>query len=213
MSHSEYYVNNCSASQFAGYFREVVLNSEYKKGRGNDKVVQKWKREIKFCFNNATTFEEKETICSLMNELSQVKGFPQAVEEKNMDKANFRIFFLSKQDLNQTIGRYINYEDCNGASIVSFDNMTNEILNVNIYYNKDMDKDLNQTVIKEEIINSIGLGNDTETRSDSIIYQYLPKPDKLSDIDWAIIKVLYSDEIRCGMDYINCEEVINRIYY
>lgn len=213
MNHSEYYVENCTVQQFLDYFREVVLNSEYKKGRGNDKVVQKWKSEIRYAFNSATANEERKMISDLLNELSMIKGFPTVKTESNPEKVNFRVYFLSKKEINSVIGKYINYEDCNGASIVSFDNNTNEIRNVSIYYNKDMEPQLYRTVVLEEVINSIGLGNDTELRTDSIIYQYLPKPEELSPVDWAIIRVLYSDEIECGMDYRKCEEAIRKIYY
>ena len=39
------------------------------------------------------------------------------------------------------------------------------------------------------------------------------KAPDLSDVDWAIIKLLYNPKIQCGMDAAACERVIRELYY
>ena len=66
-------------------------------------------------------------------------------------------------------------------------------------------------MIYEEIINSLGLGNDTTLREDSIIYQYYTQTQQPSEMDWLLLKILYNENMRRGMHEAECREVINQL--
>ena len=64
----------------------------------------------------------------------------------------------------------------------------------------------------EEIINSLGI-SDSTLRLDSIVYQNSNDNLVLSDVDIIILKLLYNQEIQCGMNYESCREIIENLYY
>ena len=63
------------------------------------------------------------------------------------------------------------------------------------------------------IVNAIGVSNDTESRKDSVVYSEYTETDHHSEMDWLILRILYSDEIKCGMNEDECYEAIKKIYY
>ena len=54
---------------------------------------------------------------------------------------------------------------------------------------------------------------DTELRTDSVVYQFSDENTSLSEIDIVILKLLYNEEIQCGMNFDSCAEIINKLYY
>jgi len=55
--------------------------------------------------------------------------------------------------------------------------------------------------------------SDTTLREDSIVYQYGSEITQLSDVDWAILKLLYDPAMECGMDREACAAVLETLYY
>ena len=64
----------------------------------------------------------------------------------------------------------------------------------------------------EEVVNMLGI-SDTVLREDSIVYQYSNDNMALSDVDWVTLKLLYSSDIKSGMDAESCKAVIQKLYY
>ena len=77
----------------------------------------------------------------------------------------------------------------------------------------DLDQHTRSSVILEEIYNGLGPLMDTVEREDSIVYQYGSDVTELSDSDWVILKLLYSEEVKAGMDQETCEEVLRSLYW
>jgi len=89
----------------------------------------------------------------------------------------------------------------------------NEIYYATICYSDEMRQYTRNSVILEEIYNGLGPIQDTVLREDSIIYQYFTEPQDLTDVDWLILKLLYHEDMKCGMDAEACEQVIRKLYY
>ena len=89
----------------------------------------------------------------------------------------------------------------------------NAIYDATICYRTDLDQYLRNSVILEEIYNGLGPVQDTDLRSDSIIYSAFSEPQSLTEIDELILKLLYHPDILCGMNAEECEAVIRELYY
>ena len=110
-------------------------------------------------------------------------------------------------------GDFIQGEYSNGATQYWYYTDTNELFEARIGYRTDIDQSIRNGVLLEEVINGLGLGSDTTLREDSIIYQWYNEVQELSEMDWLILKLLYHPEMKCGMNYDACSEVISRLYY
>ena len=88
-----------------------------------------------------------------------------------------------------------------------------EIHNAIICYRSDIDQQVRNSVILEEIYNGLGPIQDTDSRSDSIIYSGYSTPQNLTAIDELLLQLLYHPQLTCGMDRAQCEAVIRQLYY
>ena len=84
-----------------------------------------------------------------------------------------------------------------------YDNDTNEIVSGLVCYRSDLDQATRNSVLIEEIVNMLGMPNDTKTRQDSVLYQYGSTATEPSPLDWLFVNVLYSPWMKCGYD---CED-------
>ena len=86
--------------------------------------------------------------------------------------------------------------------------------NINIFFLLSLFSVHNiHVIIIEEIYNGLGLIQDTSLREDSIIYSGFSMPQELTKIDELLLRLLYSEEVKTGMDATECEEVIRQLYY
>ena len=64
----------------------------------------------------------------------------------------------------------------------------------------------------EEIVNGLGLCNDHEFYSDSIIYQHDKTKYSLSDVDWIMLNYLYSPLLSPGDRWPEAERKLSELY-
>ena len=96
---------------------------------------------------------------------------------------------------------------------VTFWYLDDEIYDATICYRTDLSQQLRNSVILEEIYNGLGPIQDTDLRPDSIIYAEFSQPQKLTEMDELILRLLYHPQMKCGMTADECEAVIRRLYY
>ena len=125
---------------------------------------------------------------------------------------NFTIRFMNRQDMNASAGYVVNGEYADGITLWDYYTDSNEIYNTRIWICSEISQYTRNSVILEEIVNSLGLGNDTELREDSIIYQFYSEPQELSEVDWLLLKLLYSEEMYSGIHETECRELISKLY-
>ena len=206
-----YHLDGFTADDIYGYFAEVVLSSEYSDGTGDTSVVQKWQHPITYSIDGSPTEEDRLLIEKFTAELSAVYGFP-GMWEVDKSIALVQITFCPLDELNERMGEAVNGEAADGAAQWWYDNTTNEIIREEICIRSDVSQEVRNSVILEEIVNGLGLGNDTDSRRDSVIYSGVSYPQELSDIDRLIIELLYNPAIRCGMSGEECRAVIEWMY-
>lgn len=210
--HSDLYIPDYSPYQILTYFEEVVLTVEYSDGTGDVSLVQKWLSPIHYELYGSYTDTDKYILEQLFAQLNEIPGFPGIYEATDQRPENLSINFLNPTDFTMAFSNVVNGEDANGATEFWYFTATNEIYTARIGYRTDLDQDIRNSILIEEIINTLGI-TDTELRTDSVVYQYSDENTSLSEIDILILKLLYNPEIQVGMNFDQCAEIINQLYY
>jgi len=206
--HSELFIPGLSVEDVIVYFNEVCLDAEFSTG-GNPNVVQKWVSPIRYALHGDYNENDIMAIRAFSQWLNTIEGFPGMAEADSSVSANLDIHYCSQQEMVEIMGD--TYANLDGA--VTFWYEDNEIYDETICCRNDIDAALRNSVTLEEIYNGLGPVQDTELRSDSIIYSYFSRPQALSDVDKLLLKLLYHPDIHCGMDIEQCESVIRTLYY
>ena len=206
--HSKFYIPGVSVEDVILYFNEVAFGAEIINS-GDPYRLQKWNETIYYFVNGDCTEEDAEILLKFNNWLNTIEGFPGIYETKDFAKTNLNIYFCDKETMLAIMGLEVNNFD--GAVTFWY---TDDIINrATICYRTDLDQYLRNSVIIEEIYNGLGLIQDTSIREDSIIYSEFSMPQELSKIDELLLRLLYSEEIKTGMNAKECEEVIRQLYY
>ena len=185
---------------------------EYSDGTGDVTRVQKWLSPIYFNIYGSYTNDDLSKLYELFAQLNAIDGFPGIFPASNENCENMSISFLEPNDFTDQFTNVVHGEDAFGATEFWYYTDTNEIHTARIGYRTDIDQIIRNSILLEEIINSLGI-SDSSLRTDSIVYQDSNDNLVLSDIDILILKLLYNTEIQCGMNYENCKEIIEKLYY
>ena len=206
--HSPLYIEGLEVEDVIRYFNEVCLDAEFVNS-GNASLVQKWSVPIRYSIEGMPTDEDMAVLNDFTDWLNSIEGFPGISLAADPTQANLRIHFCTQQELLQLMGD--NYRGLDGAVTFWYNN--NHIYDAIICYRTDLEQTVRNSVILEEIYNGLGPIQDTQLRSDSIIYSGYSEPQQLTAIDELILRLLYHPQIRCGMDVAACEAVIRLLYY
>ena len=210
--HSDLYDPDYTVQQIQTYFEEIVLNIEYTDGIGNANLVQKWCAPITYRLSGQATEEDLRVLETFFAELNQIPGFPGIAAAMEGETEQIRISFLEPDLFRDSFSSVVGGEDATGATQFWYYTDTNEIYSARIGYRTDMDQSLRNSVLLEEVVNTLGI-SDTVLREDSITYQYSDFNTCLSDVDWILLKLLYHPELKNGMDSEACASVIQQLYY
>ena len=206
--HSQLYISGLDVEELLLYFNEVCLDSEFTTG-GDPTRVQKWTQPIQYDIDGDPTDEDLEVLEGFVQWLNTVEGFPGMGPADAPENANLQIHFTDQENLLDILGS--DYSDVDGGVTFWYEN--DEIFDEVICIRTDLDQYLRNSVILEEMYNGLGPVQDTQLRSDSIIYQEYSEPQGLTETDELILKLLYHPQILCGMDTQDCENVIRELYY
>lgn len=196
-----------TADDVVRYFSEVCLDAEIIHS-GDPSVLQKWAMPISYAIYGDPTGEDWDTLTGFVTWLNGVEGFPSIAPAENADTANLRIHFCDKQRMLDLMGDQ--FYGMDGA--VTFWYEEDAIYDAIICIRTDLEQNLRNSVILEELYNSLGPIQDTALRPDSIIYADYSEPQALTAVDELILQLLYHPHITCGMDASQCEAVIRELY-
>ena len=206
--HSDLYIPGICVEDVILYFDEVCLDAEFVNS-GDPSVLQKWVDPISYSIEGIPTEDDLETIKEFSQWLNTVDGFPGIAETNDAAWANLRIHFCDPQEMISLMGD--DFYGMDGG--VTFWYLDDEIYDATICYRTDLSQQLRNSVILEEIYNGLGPIQDTDLRPDSIIYAEFSQPQKLTEMDELILRLLYHPQMKCGMTADECEAVIRRLYY
>ena len=207
-AHSWLYIPGLSVEDVILYFNEVCLDAEISDS-GDPSKLQKWMEPIYYTTDGPATGEDLETLTAFAEFLNTIDGFPGIYAAETPEQANLDIHFRSQQELVDIMGS--NFVGCDGC--VTFWYTDNAIYDATICYSTETDQFVRNSVILEEIYNSLGPAQDTWLREDSIIYAGYSEPQELTEIDRLLLILLYHPRLECGMDADACKAVIRELYY
>ncbi len=210
--HTPLYLPDCTVEEVLVYFEEVALRMEYTDGTGDATLVQKWTGPIHYRIYGTPTGEDLAALEALCVQLNAVAGFPGIYPASEDRPENLSLRFLDPEAFSDAFSEAINGETAFGAAQFWYYTDTNEIYTARIGCRTDIDQAVRTSVLTEEIVNVLGI-SDTQMRTDSIVYQYSDENTELSEIDWLILKLLYDPQIQCGMDFAQCSQMIQQLYF
>lgn len=209
--HSDMYIKGVSTEMMVEYFAETVLSAEYARDSGHKVLVQKWNKPVRYYIHginyNSTDIYY---ITEFFERLNRIDGFPGAYRVNFGESYNLEIKFCTRLELQ---AKTITVDEtCAAFTSFTFNTATDEIQNGTILYCHDIPRDQRQSVIQEEILNCMGMSDDTLLRTNSVIYQY-SNYNTADEVDMTLFALLYSDRIKCGMNREQCAAAIKEIYY
>ena len=207
--HSALYLEDLPVEDVIRYFNEVCLDAEYINA-GDPSLLQKWVNPISYHIEGQPTEEDLAKLETFSAWLNEIPGFPGIVPADSQLAANLAIHFCTEQELLEILGDNFYGND---GGVTFWYNGANQIYNAIICYRTDLEQITRNSVILEELYNGLGPVQDTNLRSDSVIYAGYSTPQELTRIDELILKLLYSPEMKCGMTAAECETVIRSLYY
>lgn len=208
-THSILYIPGVETEDVIRWYNEVVLDAEFANG-GDATLVQKWTGGISYALLGEPTEEDQRVVSNMVTTLNSISGFPGMYETSNSDSANLKIHFVSQSEMQDIMGS--DYSGNDGAVTFWYDG-NNSIYKGVICIRTDLDQYVRNSVIQEEIYNGMGPVQDTDLRSDSLIYSGYSTPQQMTQVDFLIMTLLYNTKIRCGMTAAECEKVIRQLYY
>lgn len=200
-------IHDYSKEEVISYFSDVVLKSEF----GGTPSIKKWNIPILLFVRGTPSKEDMTTLFYLIGKLNSLSGFPGIQITSDEKKANSYIHFYSGDDYSnwerqQAIGAH----GSSGLAVLSKKN-DETILETLIGINCDRSQHKRSSVIMEELIQSLGLFNDSWKYSDSIFYQGSKEVDSPKDIDWILTDLLYHPAIRFGASRSECLFILRNI--
>ncbi len=208
VQHSPLYLPDVSVEDVLRYFSEVCLDAEITNS-GNPNRLQRWDTPIYYWPSGAYTDADLTVLDNFASWLNTIEGFPGIHRIENPLQANLHIYFCLPQEMISQMGDWT--ENLDGAVTFYYNN--DSIYQATICCRSDIDQQIRNSVILEEIYNGLGPIQDTDLRSDSIIFSGYSTPQHLTAVDELLLRLLYHPQLTCGMDSTACQSAIRQLYY
>jgi hypothetical protein len=194
------------------YFKEIALGFEF---GGAAEITRRWENDMKIYVGG-----EKKPL--LINELNKViydvneiasNGFRITVV-KDSTKSNYYLFLGSGKDYGllypSSQAQIANNYGLFNINWNSQNNLFSGRMYVEIYKTEEKAQ---QHLLREELTQSLGLGKDSFRYLESIFQQNWTLTTAYTALDKELIRLLYHPSIRSGMNAVEVEEAITKIYF
>ncbi len=185
------------------YFIEIALGAEF----GDETpVIKKWADDIQIKIDGEPTEDDIQTINIIVNDLNEIiTGLRIKIVDKN---ENLTITFSPESDFNSIDPNYVPTNYGFFWALWHDDNFV--IYDASILISSaDITQQERSHLLREELTQSLGLMNDSNKFEDSIFYQEWTDVLEYSEIDRAVIKLLYLKKITPGMSKEQALNVLN----
>jgi len=178
------------------YFREIAFGSEYGGYRG---TVCKWTEEIVCCVEGDYDKGEMDVLADLAARLNRISGFPGVRMTDDKEKAIFTISFVMQGELDELFGPEA--VNSSGMSRFYWSKNSGEIVRAETGIASNITPmNAKASVICEEFLQAMGLSSDSYAHPESVFYEGYNGALRPAEIDWALIELLYSRDIKPGME-------------
>ena len=173
---------------------DCAFSSEY--GNPNSRLLR-WKDPIYVYAGGSPTAEDLRQLDGFLMELSfRVPLLPPVERVFAPEAANLTLYFVPEARMGDYVKDYVSG---NWGFVTYFYN--NYVINrAEVAVASDVTNQKQRNgIIREEIVNGLGLGNDHYRFEDSIIYEPYNEAETLSEVDWLMLNMVYSPLTRPGM--------------
>ena len=185
------------------YFLEIGLCTEFQENC--DPKVRKWESGIIVAIHGSYTDEDYQEVQKIMSELQQLTGLAFTLAN-NSNLPNMNIYFTTQEGFTQCHPKYDEMVRREGLQRGLFtfdtnnDNDGNIIIRANICIDQSMPLITRHHLLREEMTQSLGIGNDSTRYPGSIFQQnWDSKPRAYTEIDKEVIQILYDTRVLVGM--------------
>ncbi|MCT7953097.1 DUF2927 domain-containing protein [Ancylothrix sp. C2] len=183
------------------YFKEVTLKSEF--GSSDDGVIKKWMVPIKLEIAGLPTPQDLQTVETVTSELKLLTNLP--IEFVKPNTGNIRIRFTPEAEFQKFIPTY--QPGNSGFFWLNWDE-TKQITGAEILISTTgVTQKERSHLIREELTQAFGLPADSDKYPDSIFYQQWTDITEYSSLDKKLIKMLYSPQVKPGMNESQLEKL------
>ena len=185
------------------YFTEIALGAEF----GDEApVIKKWTKNIRIKVGGEPTEEDLQTINNIVGDLN---GLIAGIKIKLVDKnENLTIAFSPESEFSAIDPNYVPTDYGFFWALWHDDNFV--IYDASILISSaDITQQERSHLIREELTQGLGLMNDSDKYSDSIFFQEWTDVIDFSEIDRAVIKLLYLNKIKPGMSKEQVLKILN----
>ena len=185
------------------YFSQIALGAEF----GDEvPVIKKWVDDIRIKINGEPTEADIQTINDIVDDLNEIiDGIKVKIVDK---KENVTITFSPESEFTEIDPNYIPKNYGFFWALWHDDNFV--IYNASILIaSADITQQERSHLIREELTQSLGLMNDSNKYEDSIFFQEWTNVAEFSEIDRAVIKLLYLNNIKPGLSKEQVLKILN----
>ncbi|MFC1593456.1 DUF2927 domain-containing protein [Candidatus Neomarinimicrobiota bacterium] len=185
------------------YFSEIALGAEF----GDEvPVIKRWTDDIRIKISGEPTEEDIQTINNIVNDLNElIAGIKIKLVNNN---ENLVIAFSPESKFSEIDPNYVPTNYGFFWALWHDDNFV--IYDASILISSaDITQQERSHLIREELTQSLGLMNDSNKYKDSIFYHEWTDVIEFSEIDRAVIKLLYLNKIKPGMSKEQVLKVLN----
>lgn len=201
---SEQYFTGARLSEALNYFNEIAANSEFK----GVKPITKWKKDIRIKLHGDYNDADLAVLNDLIDYCSAIEGMP-GISLVDAE-ANVDIYFVPSKSMKDYIRDYV---DGNLGFFEVYWNGAYEIYSGTIAISTDRTGPLDrQHLLWEELVQSLGLLNDSYTYQDSIFQQDYSVVQHPSALDFAILRMLYAPAVVAGDSGAHAVDALRAVY-
>jgi hypothetical protein len=185
------------------YFTEIVLGTEF----GDEApVIKKWIKNIRIKVSGEPTEEDLQTINNIVGDLN---GLIAGIKIKLVDKnENLVITFSPASEFSAIDPNYVPTNYGFFWALWHDDNFVIHDASI-LISSAEVTQQERSHLIREELTQSLGLMNDSDKYNDSIFFQEWTEVTDFSEIDRAVIKLLYLNKIKPGMSKEQVLKILN----
>ena len=182
-----------TAEEVLSYFLETGLQAEYTGGRDYN-YIKKWLKPVIVKAEGNPDEDDYAVMNKLFDGLNKVPGFPGIRFADNGEDACLVIRFLDDESYKQYAYEAIGDIYTDGYSLIWF--LNGEISKAEIGIRTSLTRTNKNHVILEEIVQSLGIQNDSYSHPDSLFYQGYNEPQEPTVLDWLLVEFMYRGEIK-----------------
>lgn len=185
------------------YFLQVAFNAEYNAGNSQG-YLKRWEQPVYLEVSGKATKTDMKCIRDIVKKLSEVEGMPPItlLNKDHKDKSgavrtpNMRLLFIPLSEFADKVPGYV--EGNWSYTSVTWNDYLLQFSVSAIAIDKMNQRQRNHNII-ERVVDSLGFLQDVNLYPDSIFFGDWTETQKLSSLDWTMVRMLYSPAVKAGM--------------